>query len=556
MSTDQNFGDQRKEDTSVAPGVQRLVVTRSDDKQNQLIKDLRTVVLPIVDKMLVAPFEVLFRSNVVLKVIIWWAILSLLNFLFRFGGFLDRADMAGLGITPNNLAEFIVATIARATREYATAAGAWLSMPEHLPLIAAGASIPTLYLAARQAKRLSEPAYVTMRPEGLRPYWRLAGCEFGGRLLGWDSLSDVRLVRPRGTILPEQWTIEFRSGGSSALKLRLAGLKNFEERQSILDAIDQWAPFVTRDPELLEAFQPPPEHSYTELWLQSLAAPPKRDRLKPLNQGVSLKRGAYKIVRQLGAGGQGIAYLAEVNQAAQSKLADRAVVHVPRFVVLKEMIMPVYLDVQARRQSLERLQNEAEMLRKIDHPQVARLSDFFVEDHRGYLVLQHIQGSSLRTIVAQNGPFSEEFVVQCALQMCGILAYLHALTPPVVHRDFTPENLILDPDGNLILIDFDVAQQQVDSTKTATVVGKPPYMPPEQIRGKPTTRSDIYAMGATLFYLLTGSDPEPLTSSHPRSLNTSVTSALDSIIARATSLYDLDRYSDVNELKAELCEPG
>src|SRR5262249_28269081 len=98
----------------------------------------------------------------------------------------------------------------------------------------------------------------------------------------------------------------------------------------------------------------------------------------------------------------------------------------------------------------------------------------------------------------------------------------------------------------------DVAQQQTDTTKTATVVGKPPYMPPEQIRGKPTTRSDIYAMGATLFFLLTGADPEPLTSSHPRELNSAVSIEMDNLIAKATSLYDLDRYADINEVRTDL----
>jgi serine/threonine-protein kinase len=111
---------------------------------------------------------------------------------------------------------------------------------------------------------------------------------------------------------------------------------------------------------------------------------------------------------------------------------------------------------------------------------------------------------------------------------------------------------MLDQDGNLILIDFDVAQQQIDSSKTATVVGKPPYMPPEQIRGKPTTRSDIYALGATLHFLLTGCDPEPLTSSHPRTLNDLVSVELDNIVARATSLYDVDRFSDTQAMRSEL----
>jgi tRNA A-37 threonylcarbamoyl transferase component Bud32 len=550
--TPDKFSDRKKKPLKAANDGKKLVVTRSNEKEYQLIKDLRTIALPLVDKMLIAPFEILFRSNIVFKIILTVSIFYLVSFLFNYGDFLLRADQLGVTVNSSDAAHTAVITVARALRWLCTAAGAWLTASEHLPLIAAAAVIPTLVLATRQVRRLFEPAYITMREDGLRPYWRLAGWEFGGRLLHWDHLSNVRLLRPRGSVLPEQWAIEFRAGKHSALRLRLAGLKNYEERQRILDAIDQWAPSVTRDPELLEAFQPPTEHSYTELWLQSLAAPPKRDRLKPLEADVWLQDKRYRIVRQIGAGGQGIAYLAETKEAVESSSGGRADVHTPRQVVLKEVIMPVYLDLEARRQSLEHLQTQAQILRKIDHPQIAALSDFFVEDHRGYLVLQHIKGSSLRAIVSKQGHFTESRTIQYALQMCEILGYLHSLSPPVVHRDFTPENLMLDQDGNLILIDFDVAQQQIDSSKTATVVGKPPYMPPEQIRGKPTTRSDIYALGATLHFLLTGCDPEPLTSSHPRTFNDLVSVELDNIVARATSLYDVDRFSDTQAMRSEL----
>src|SRR5581483_12186920 len=107
------------------------------------------------------------------------------------------------------------------------------------------------------------------------------------------------------------------------------------------------------------------------------------------------------------------------------------------------------------------------------------------------------------------GQFTQTRVLELATQMCDILAHLHGQSPPVLHRDFTPENLILDVDGNLRLIDFNVAQQ-MESTATRTVVGKHSYIPPEQFRGKATTQSDIYAMGASIFYLLTGTEPEPI----------------------------------------------
>ncbi len=95
---------------------------------------------------------------------------------------------------------------------------------------------------------------------------------------------------------------------------------------------------------------------------------------------------------------------------------------------------------------------------------------------------------------------------------CGLLDLLHANS--IVHRDFTPDNLILNSKGQLKLIDFNVAQQ-IQEGSTGTIVGKHAYVPPEQFRGKATSQSDLYAFGATMFYLLTGKDPEPISQSIP-----------------------------------------
>ena len=102
--------------------------------------------------------------------------------------------------------------------------------------------------------------------------------------------------------------------------------------------------------------------------------------------------------------------------------------------------------------------------------------DAFIEDYRGYLVLEYVRGESLKAMVEQLGPQPEEIVVTWAVQTCCILEYLHSLTPPVVHRDITPDNLMLEENGNIKLVDFNVACL-VDSTSTSTVVGKHAYIP-------------------------------------------------------------------------------
>jgi len=223
------------------------------------------------------------------------------------------------------------------------------------------------------------------------------------------------------------------------------------------------------------------------------------------------------VLGAIGVGGQGSAY------SARDRINNTT-------VVLKEFILPVFVNVKVRKSALEQFENEAKILRQLNNDQIVKLLDFFVEDHRAYLVLEHIDGTSLRSLIEKKGVAGEPQVRNLAVQMCHILEYLHGLAPPVVHRDFTPDNLILRSDGTLKLIDFNVAQQ-VEETTTGTVVGKHAYLPPEQFRGETTSQSDLYAPGATLFYLLVGEDPEPISVSKPILNTENVSQGLSDIVA-------------------------
>ena len=203
--------------------------------------------------------------------------------------------------------------------------------------------------------------------------------------------------------------------------------------------------------------------------------------------------------------------------------------------VLKEFVLPVFVDINARRKALENFEQEAKLMTRLDHPQVVKLEGFFVEDHRAYLVLEHIDGENLRQIVEREGPMPEERIRQLATQMCSILSYLHGLSPPLVHRDFTPDNLILRNDGTLKLIDFNVAQQ-VEVATTGTVVGKQSYLPPEQFRGQAEPASDLYALGATLYFLAGGKDPTPISVARPLRDGIDMSPELDHLISSLTQM--------------------
>jgi hypothetical protein len=289
---------------------------------------------------------------------------------------------------------------------------------------------------------------------------------------------------------------------------------------------------------------------YTNLWLQYFSSPDTRARRGALPNGAQLNDGRYRVLKRLGGGGQGTIYLAtakETDLRLDQPLSDDD----ERLVVLKEFVLPVHRGSALAERQYALLNEESQLLGRINHPSIVKLLDCFVEDHRGYIVLDYVDGDSLKELVKQNGPLQEALVREVGIAICDILRYLHNFRPAIVHRDLTPDNLLCNADGQIILIDFTVALQ-LQSTRTASVVGKQAYIPPEQFRGLPSVQSDIYALGCTMQFLLTGEDPEPMQQSHPAVKNADVSAAMDAIVARATAFDEHDRYSSAEDFKRDL----
>src|SRR5262249_52870654 len=154
--------------------------------------------------------------------------------------------------------------------------------------------------------------------------------------------------------------LQFLTGKHCAMSLRLGAFWTTEDRSRVLEAIERWAPELPRDPEVNAALEPPADYSYTELWMKALSAPPKRERLKPLAENSFLREGKYQIMGALGVGGQGTAYLAQDISSGST-------------VVLKEFILPVYVDIAVRKQALDKFEREAKILKQLDHPQIVKL---------------------------------------------------------------------------------------------------------------------------------------------------------------------------------------
>jgi len=359
----------------------------------------------------------------------------------------------------------------------------------------------------------------------------------------WKEVRQACLSKPSESSGPESWTISLKHRAevplsSASLNLELKAISP-EDRLRFSKAVQRFAPHCAMDTELAETLLPRQTNSYTELWMQSLAAPSGRANLEPLSAGHLLQDGRFEVIRKLGIGGQGAAYLCEERTMEGHSPATRK-------VVLKETILPVFVENIVRQQALERFDQEAQLLRDLDNKHIVKFMDYFVEDHRGYLVLEWVDGTSLRQVIENRGALGEVQVTDLCRQMCEMLGYLHQRS--IIHRDFTPDNLILQKDGTLKLIDFNVAQQDHTPSSAGIVVGKQAYMPAEQFRGKPSPESDIYAMGATLYFLLTGLDPEPLSQSRIHQVKPQVSDRMDLIIGKCTELDSKKRFSSAKEV--------
>ncbi|MBX9569797.1 MAG: serine/threonine protein kinase [Candidatus Obscuribacterales bacterium] len=351
-------------------------------------------------------------------------------------------------------------------------------------------------------------------------------------LIPWGDLTSIFLFRPESTMLPRKWLVGFGCSATRPINVKIDVVTPIG--RELLAVLKKKAPWISIDPDLIEIFEPAIADSRTELWMKSISQAPQEEQLLPLTPGDRLNNDRYEIIGRIGVGGQGTAYLAK----DLTNDSD---------VVIKESLFPVYVDTNVREEYSHRFEREVELLQRFDHPSVVRLLDSFQSPHRGYLVLDLIDGDSLRKKVQKESRMDEETVRNLLKQMTEIMSYLHGLSPPVVHRDFTPDNLILDKTGRLVLIDFNVAREML-STKTATVVGKHAYIPAEQFRGQFDERSDIYALGCTLHFLLTGNDPEPITQSQPKLEVQEISEELDALVQKCTEQDVVDRFQNIKAL--------
>jgi tRNA A-37 threonylcarbamoyl transferase component Bud32 len=392
-----------------------------------------------------------------------------------------------------------------------------------------------------------QPSHIKIGVQGITRIWDFTLTHFSGRNLDWQSVESVQLLSRKNRSGQLLKSVEIRHSGGKRLKIDLFRLSREQDREFFVRSLKLFAPQAAQSLSVQDAvaagvYQP----TYTRLWEQSLLAPPSRERADLLEPATVLSDGQYTIVKRIGTGGQGTAYL------AQARL-DEAFAAVGSEVVLKEYVLPDLGKMHDRQRALNKLEHEVSLLAKLKHPGIAGFIDVFVEDHRAYVVTEYVRGRSLRSRVEADGPLPPALVGLIAGQMCDVLHYLQNLDPPVIHQDLTPENVVFSEQGTARLIDFNVARESI-SLRTGLVVGKQGYMPPEQFKGKATPQSDVFALGCILYFLLTGKNPEPLSVARISGKIDPLTSGLALIVEKCTALDLEDRYASAEEIKKDLAE--
>lgn len=279
--------------------------------------------------------------------------------------------------------------------------------------------------------------------------------------------------------------------------------------------------------------------------------------LPPLKTGEVL-RGRYKIREQIGQGGMGSIYLAD-----DTRLKGRE-------CALKEVEYDRALPEKIRAEAREQFLREATVLARLDHPNLPKVSDFFSNGPRDYLVMDYIPGDDLRILMLEarrNKRFlPEKEVLAWADQLANALSFLHSQEPPIVHRDLKPSNLKLMPHGLIKLVDFGLVKILAPDEVTITIIqgqGTALYTPLEQYGGSDAhtdIRSDIYAFGATLYHLLTNEPPADARSRflHPdnllplRQINPNISQRTEKAVLWAMSLHPDERPGSINEFHQAL----
>ncbi|HEX9067658.1 MAG TPA: protein kinase [Ktedonobacterales bacterium] len=279
------------------------------------------------------------------------------------------------------------------------------------------------------------------------------------------------------------------------------------------------------------------------------------DQMQPYPQTVTglleeqhVLHGRYIIVKRLAKGGQSAVYLATDLRDGNKRVA------------IKEMSQ-ASLSPDELKRAVSGMKREADMLKRLQHPALARVFEHFVQGNKHFIAMEYVDGQTLEDVMIDSGrPVAWEQVATWGMRLCDVLTYLHSLQPPIIYRDLKPSNVMVTPSREIKLIDFGIARWLKAAQEHDTAqLGTDGYAPLEQYASHSEPRSDLYALGATLYHLMTGRVPEsaptrtggkPLTSM--RAHYAAIPENVQRVVERAMTLDLSSRYASAEEMRDAL----
>ncbi|HEY9778287.1 MAG TPA: protein kinase [Planktothrix sp.] len=405
------------------------------------------------------------------------------------------------------------------------------------------AGVGLIFLLLRRRSVLP-PTHIAVNADELRIY-RSGGVVGSGQILRlkWNQLAAIKLQH---SVANDAVVFVTKEG-----KSKLAPEGTSKERKiwaEFFKSVHAHAPEVELDRSLYRLLSHIADAHYTQPWLDNLPAPPQFDNYLPLAPRSLLKNGTYAVREQLTRAMPDRSYtimqlLRDGNEAAADKDASKRVTY-----LMKEHPLPVLLRPPDQDAYTNNLRKRAGQLKEISSNNIAAVQDFFVENRRALLVIEQVRGNSLREFVAEQTAVSQERVKEVCLSIFSIVRSLHSLSPPVVHGGLSPDSLICQADSTLRLSDHPMQIANADGF----LIGNLPYVAPEQFAGAPCPASDLYSVGAILYFLLCGEDPPPMSELSLPAGDGVVDPVLQKIINLCTQQSLDQRAKDVGELLALL----
>ncbi|RTL42577.1 MAG: hypothetical protein EKK48_11355 [Candidatus Melainabacteria bacterium] len=408
-----------------------------------------------------------------------------------------------------------------------------------------------------------EPDHIAISPQGLNLQWSSKCFSHMGLVLPWKRIALAYVEEHVDAETNESYEILcIRDNIGKALRLDCRAFAS----SVLVKALQKRAPWAVKAPPMVLALQPVQlfRWQYLLRWSYDLFRTSSSQTMLEIGVGSLLKKDKYKILETIDLQRFGVEHIAEVLTGSGDRTStarsykglncyDQSESSCSTQVKVQQFVLPRQQSVVEWYWMLNHFEMDVRRLSGVNSNNITRWLDVFIENGSAFVVTEYDASKTLRQIVQESGPLSEARVREIALEMTEVLLHLHQLDPPYVHGSFTPDALVLAGEGFVKLNQFALGRHLVPSKMFSSYCDRR-YASMELLRDRPSVQSDIYSFGCTLYYLLTGDDPEPFQHSNPKLKRSDISDRFNQIVMKATETSAGRRFDSASEIKDAILE--